>query len=579
VSFHGRLEDCWKDGLSVGSGGKGRSGYELFEVSGFGVNAGVGAGYGVGRVHYGMADDETRCWTQCDMHRTMTGLPAPRTLPGYAERWDGDGSLIHVGHVTGRLRSVYACQGGIGGILVPRFGNGAEDPFEVRLRDVFRGPARDDPGRLYGLARGRGGRIDGLQRPTDFADHAASIRFVEESSDGTYWATGRPLMLLEATSDSWNETKTNAGVHLLLENVRHPLVLNYTRDSGRNNKSPDVSQFHTVTGTMHDGYIATTDHDRLGTPQRPLTVAYVRVVSRPRHCYRPRYHAIGCVIQNCTFIDATPEGKTHEGPRIRLESGSGYGEERWAPPPASVTGRDVRIGRRGGHWAVLSDSLDFRSSGFMADRPIVITGTRRNDGTYTARLHVTAVGKDYVELKESLQAEAPSGPVTLTQPNVVDGALHMTGMRFVLRGRPLVIRSTHPERLTFDLSGIGEDNQPHEETGLTMDGQAVTSARLWKRVDKIAIASGSVSGALRAGLDAPIRLSDVVFAGTAPQVVMRIDNERYPEIPVRVEMENVTAPTGSRIEAFDATHVHVTLDGRPIRLPYVFGGPAGGQGP
>jgi hypothetical protein len=466
---------------------------------------------------------------------------------------------------------MYGLGGGIGGILVPRFGNGPGDPFEVRLRDLFKGPALDDPDGLYGLARGRGGRIDGLQRSTDFNDYEPSIRFVEESSDGTYHATGRSFMVLEAESDSWNETKTNAGMHLLLQNVRHSLVLNRTWDSGDCNKSPDVSQFHTVTGTMRDGHIATTDHDRLGTPERPLTVAYVRVVSYPRNRYRPRYHAIGTVIRNCTFVDSTPEGKKHAGPRIRLQPGSGHGEERWAPPPATVTGSDIRIGRRGAHWAVLSDSLDFHRIGFMADRPIVIEGTRRNDGTYTVRLHVEAVGKDYIELNETLQAETPPGTVTLTQPNVVDGKLHMTGMRFVLQGKPLVIRSTRPENLTFNVRGIGDDNRPHEEARLTLAGQMVTSARLWKRVDQIAIATGSVRGALRAGLDAPIRLTDVVFAGSAPQVVMRIDNERFPEIPVRVEMKNVIAPTGSRIEAFDATHVRVTLDGTPLQLPYVFG--------
>jgi hypothetical protein len=300
-------------------------------------------------------------------------------------------------------------------------------------------------------------------------------------------------------------------------------------------------------------------------------VAYVRTRSRPRYRIRARYHAIGTVIENCTFVHQTPEGKAHTGPRIVIESGSGYAEERWSPPPASLRGTGIRFGQRNGHGAILSGAHDFRRAGIMAGRPIRVSGSTRNDGVYRVRGSNGAIGKDFIEVEERLRAESPPGAINLTQPNITKGKLHMTGMRFLRRGKPLIIRSTRVEQLRFRVTGIGDSNRKQTETDLKMDGRAAHSSKQWKRIDEVSIEEGVVKGELRAGLHAPIRIRNVTFSGSEPQIVMRIDNRPYPEIPVHIEMKDIRAPAGSTIEAFDAREVRISLDGRPIKLPYTFG--------
>lgn len=564
----------------VFNGGIDPKGFELVEASGVVRDRnGVGARY-VSHLHYGRIGDLDVAYKLVnDTPVELDSEGHVEDIPGYGARTNMGGGGIGVAKVTGRFETQFS-DAGVGGFGVT-FGESEEKPLDVVFVDPFKrrvagGGTVDAKGRRYGDAA----KVDGAGSSDSF------LRLTEINTDAVIGGESMNLLALEATADAAKETKINAGLHLELVGVRHPILLNRTEDTGdcqldfynpdpdERHTCADVSQFSTVVGTTY-GRIIAQDHDRLGMPDDPLTVGFVTIKSQVRWTYRPKYHAVGVVIDHATFPQTTPDGRTLEGPRILVDNGAGYGEERWAPPPARVSGSDIRIGRVERGWALLSDHTNFLKAGFASGRPVLVQGTRRHDGEYIVATDPRYGVQEHVLLLQSpprLMSEEPAGsPVTVYQPNIVNGRLHMTGMRFVKKAKPLIIRSTAPEHLSFRVTGVGPDGEQAEQS-LAMRGTEVTSGYRWNQIKEIAITSGQPVGDLRAGLDAPIVLRDVTFTGASPQHLMHITNEKRPDVPVYVEINDMSAPTGSTITADDATNVHVRVDGVEIdHFPYVFG--------
>lgn len=540
------------------------------------LNSAVGARY-CDRVHYGTSEGARSSYQAVNKANFGTGDPTQPLITGYGTRATGGGCCgIGIKQVTGNYIAQYG-RGGVGGFGV-HFGASREAPFSVLLKDLFKAPGSD--GKLHALGNRfpEAGKVDGIQGKTDYDFKLSYLRYTEENTSDPPAAPGTSLIVLEATSDSSSETKVNAGIQVELVDTRHGVNLNRTEDTGdcilafdeaafeKRNYCADVSQYTTVYGTT-SGEIIARDHDQLGTTSDPLTVGRVSVTSAPRNDYRPRYHAAGVVIENATFPAADPDRIAYEGARISIEDGAGYAEERWAPPPARISAADIRVEQRDRLSVLVSDETDFSAVGFMANRPIRISGSKLNDGTYRVRSHATeGVTKRVIYLSsgDTLRAETGGNSITLFQPNVVNGRLHMTGMRSMKEGKPLIIRSTATESLSFGVTGIGPDGKPQQESSLVLKGRQGTSAKRWKLIHEIAITSGTPAGDLRAGFDAPIVIRNVTFTGSAPQHILHIRNGRYPQVPVYIEMSNVRAPAGSLISADHPENVQLMLDGKRL---------------